>query len=186
MDTLVQIVAENLKKYRESRNLSLDKLSQATGVSKGMLSQIENGNANPSISTLLKIANGLKMSFTTLLKERKPAVLVVDNARMEPVLADGGKCRIHPLFPFESGKRFEIYYFEMEPGSHRVSEKCLVDNVAEYVFVQQGRLKITVDGNDSTVHAAQSMAFDASRRHEYANVGKELVKAVMMLYYPEV
>jgi transcriptional regulator with XRE-family HTH domain len=186
MDTLVQIVAENLKKYRETRNLSLEKLSQATGVSKGMLSQIENGNANPSISTLLKIANGLKMSFTTLLKERKPAIWVVDNTRMEPVLSDDRKCRLFPLFPFESGKRFEIYYLEMEPGARRVSEKCLVDNVAEYVFVQQGLLRITVGGNDSTVRAAQSITFDASRQHEYINVGKETVKAIMMLYYPEV
>ena len=44
METLVQIVAENLKNYRESKNLSLEKLARATGVSKSMLSQIENGN----------------------------------------------------------------------------------------------------------------------------------------------
>ncbi len=110
MDTLVQIVAENLKNYRETRNLSLEKLSQATGVSKGMLSQIENGNTNPSISTLLKIANGLKMSFTALLKEQKAPLLVVNNTHAEPILADDQKCRLYPLFPFESGKRFEIYY----------------------------------------------------------------------------
>ena len=186
MDTPVQIVAENLKNYRETRNLSLEKLSQATGVSKSMLSQIENGNTNPSISTLLKIANGLKMSFTALLKERKSTMLIVDNTHMEPILADDQKCRLYPLFPFESGKRFEIYYFEMEPGAHRVSERCLVDHVAEYVFVQQGLLKITVGENDSTVHAAQSITFDASRQHEYTNVGNEVIKAIMMLYYPEV
>ncbi|GAK58960.1 transcriptional regulator, XRE family protein [Candidatus Vecturithrix granuli] len=186
MDTLVQIVAENLKNYRETRNLSLEKLSQATGVSKGMLSQIENGNTNPSISTLLKIANGLKMSFTALLKERKAPLLVVDNTHAEPILADDQKCRLYPLFPFESGKRFEIYYFEMEPGAHRVSERCLVDHVAEYVFVQQGLLKITVGEHDATVHADQSITFDASRQHEYTNVGNKVIKAIMMLYYPEV
>jgi transcriptional regulator with XRE-family HTH domain len=186
MDTPIQIVAENLKKYRETRNLSLEKLSQATGFSKGMLSQNENGNTNPSISTLLKIANGLKMSFTALLKERKPTMLIVDNTHMEPIVADDQKCRLYPLFPFESGKRFEIYYFEMEPGAHRVSEGCSVDHVSEYVFVQQGLLKITVGEYDSTVHTAQSITFDASRQHEYTNVGNEVIKAIMMLYYPEV
>ena len=186
MDTLVQIVAENLKNYRETRNLSLEKLSQATGVSKSMLSQIENGNTNPSISTLLKIASGLKISFAALLKERKSSMLIVDNAHMEPILSDDRKCRLYPLFPFESGKRFEIYYFEMEPGAHRVAEKCLVDHVAEYVFVQQGLLKITVGENNSTVHADQSITFDATQQHEYINVGNKVIKAIMMLYYPEV
>jgi transcriptional regulator with XRE-family HTH domain len=186
MDSLVQIVAENLKNYRVTRNLSLEKLSQATGVSKSMLSQIENGTTNPSISTLLKIASGLKMSFAALLKERKPTMLIVDNTHMEPILADDKKCRLYPLFPFESGKRFEIYYFEMEPGAHRVSERCLVDHVAEYIFVQQGLLKITVGENESTVHADQSITFDASRQHEYTNMGSEVIKAIMMLYYPEV
>jgi XRE family transcriptional regulator, regulator of sulfur utilization len=186
MDTLVHIVAENLKNYRETRNLSLEKLSQATGVSKGMLSQIENGNTNPSLSTLLKIANGLKMPFTALLQERKSTLLIVDNTHMAPVVTDDQKCRLYPLFPFESGKRFEIYYFEMEPGAHRVSEKCLVEQVSEYVFVQQGLLKITVGEHDSTIHADQSITFDASRQHAYTNVGNEVIKAIMMLYYPEV
>jgi transcriptional regulator with XRE-family HTH domain len=186
MDTLVQIIAGNLKKYRETRNLSLEKVSQATGVSKSMLSQIENGNTNPSISTLLKIANGLRMSFTTLLKERKPPMLIVDNTHMEPIVAEDQKYRLYPLFPFESGKRFEIYYFEMEPGTHRVSEGCFVEHAAEYIFVQQGLLKITVGENDSTVHADQSITFDASRQHEYTNMGNEVIKAIMMLYYPEV
>ena len=186
MDTPVQIVAENLRNYREARNLSLERLSQATGVSKSMLSQIENGTTNPSISTLLKIASGLKMSFTALLKERKPAMLTVDNKQAQPTLADGKKCRLYPLFPFEAGKRFEIYYLEMEPGAHRVSEKCLVDHVAEYVFVQQGVLKITVGENESTVHADQSITFDASQQHRYTNTGNELIKAIMMLYYSEV
>jgi XRE family transcriptional regulator, regulator of sulfur utilization len=185
MDTLVQIVAENLKSYREARNLSLDKLSQATGVSKSMLSQIENGNANPSISTLLKISSGLKMSFTALLKERRPAMSVVDNAQGEPILSEDRETRLYSLFPFEAGNRFEIYYFEMDIGARRVSEKCLVDHVAEYVFVQQGLLKVSVGENDSTVHADQSMTFDASQQHVYTNIGSEMIKATMMLYYPE-
>jgi transcriptional regulator with XRE-family HTH domain len=185
MEKLVQIIAENLKNYRETRNLSLDKLSSATGVSKSMLSQIENGNTNPSISTLLKIANGLKMSFTALLQEQKPDLSILDNTAMEPVLADDPRYRLYPLFPFDAGTRFEIYYVELDPGAHRVSEGHL-DRVAEYVFVQQGVLSITVNGKDSVVRANQSITFDASRQHAYANRGDRVVRAIMMLHYAEV
>jgi transcriptional regulator with XRE-family HTH domain len=185
MEKLVQIIAENLKNYRETRNLSLDKLSRATGVSKSMLSQIENGNANPSISTLLKIANGLKMSFTSLLQERKPEMSILDNTAMEPVFADGHRYRLYPLFPFDSGTRFEIYYVEIEPGAHHISEGHL-DRVTEYLFVQQGVLSITVNENASRVQANQSISFDASRQHAYANEGGEVVKAIMLLYYAKI
>lgn len=184
MDNLVQIISENLKNYRETRNLSLDKLAQATGVSKSMLSQIERGKTNPSISTLLKIANGLKVSFTALLQEQKPGLSIVDNTQREPVLADGKKYRLYPLFPFESGKRFEIYYVEMDPGAHMVSEGHL-EHVSEYIFVQQGELQISVEEHRSTVRADQSISFDASRQHGYANRGKTMVKAIMMLYYSD-
>ena len=184
MDHLVQIISENLKNYRETRNLSLDKLSQATGVSKSMLSQIERGNTNPSISTLLKIANGLKVSFTALLKEQKPGLSIVENTQREPVLADGKKYRLYPLFPFESGKRFEIYYVEIDPGAHLVSEGHL-DHVSEYIFVQQGELQIGVENHESPVRTDQSITFDASRQHSYSNTGKDMVKAIMMLYYSD-
>ncbi len=58
------VLAENLKTLRANRKLSLDKVAELTGVSKTMLSQIERGESNPTIHTVWKIANGLKISFT--------------------------------------------------------------------------------------------------------------------------
>ena len=64
-------LSNNLKVIREERNLSLDKLSEMTGVSKSMLRQIEIGQSSPTIATIWKIANGLRIPFTALLKEQK-------------------------------------------------------------------------------------------------------------------
>ncbi len=64
MDQPVEAISNNLRTIRESRNFSLDQLSELTGVSKSMLRQIETGKSSPTISTIWKIANGLRVSFT--------------------------------------------------------------------------------------------------------------------------
>jgi transcriptional regulator with XRE-family HTH domain len=67
MEEPTLVVAQNLRRMREDKKLSLDRLAELTGVSKSMLGQIERGESSPTISTIWKIANGLKVSFTSLL-----------------------------------------------------------------------------------------------------------------------
>mgnify|MGYP001481338993 FL=1 len=55
MENIGHIVAENLKRLREERKLSLDAVAKSSGVSKSMLGQIERGVTNPTISTLWKM-----------------------------------------------------------------------------------------------------------------------------------
>ena len=55
MDYLSNNVAVNLKRIRKSKSMSLDQVSEQTGVSKSMLAQIERGTANPSLGVLGKI-----------------------------------------------------------------------------------------------------------------------------------
>ena len=61
-------LALNVKRIRESKKLTLDAAAAATGVSRSMLAQLEKGEVNPTVSVLWKIANGYKVSFTSLLE----------------------------------------------------------------------------------------------------------------------
>ncbi|MEB9453351.1 helix-turn-helix transcriptional regulator, partial [Bacillus cereus] len=67
MEEIQLILAKNLKSIREKEKLSLEKVSQLTGVSKTMIGQIERGESSPTLTTIWKIANGLKVSFTSLI-----------------------------------------------------------------------------------------------------------------------
>ena len=95
-------IAENLRAMRESRGLSFEQLSDLTGVSKSMLRQIENGKSSPTISTIWKIANGLRVSFTSLLC-RPPVRAEVKSFHDEPPPDRGGKAvspvSAHPVQP---------------------------------------------------------------------------------------
>lgn len=66
LDKFSFIIAENLKRFRDERKLSLDNVSKLSGVSKSMLGQIERGEANPTVSTVWKIANVLKYHLQNL------------------------------------------------------------------------------------------------------------------------
>lgn len=84
------ILAHNLKSLREQRKLSLDKVAELTGISKTMLGQIERGESSPSITTVWKIANGLKLSFTSLIHEPYSNTVVVSRDDVQALIEDNG------------------------------------------------------------------------------------------------
>ena len=62
-----------IRRVRTERELTLEEASQRAGVSSSMLGQIERGESNPTVSTLWKIAEGLRISFSELMGEREEA-----------------------------------------------------------------------------------------------------------------
>ena len=81
---VTKIVAANVKDIREKKKLTLDAAAETTGVSRSMLAQIEKGDVNPTISVLWKIANGYKVSFTTLVKEPDEHAVMIKRAAASP------------------------------------------------------------------------------------------------------
>ena len=182
MERNTNIIAKNLKEIREKRNLSLDKLSEITGVSKSMLRQIEKGKSSPTISTLWKIANGLKISFSGLLTEQKTNT-IVKSFKNEKVLQDNnGHYRVYPIIPFNPKMPIEIYYLEMDNNSVFISEPHQ-GNIEEQIFVINGVLEMEINGEKHTVKEEEYILFKANIRHIYKNVGTTEVKALMQLYY---
>ena len=107
-------LAQNLRIIREDRNLSLDKLADLTGVSKSMLRQIETGQSSPTISTLWKIANGLRVPFTALLREQSAEVVLSGFKAGKPLTGRSKGYRLFPLVPFDPERSFETYYVEID------------------------------------------------------------------------
>ena len=182
MEQADNAISANLKAIREQRNLSLDQLAELTGVSKSMLRQIETGRSSPTIATIWKIANGLRLSFTTLVKRRQTDVAIMDFKGPERLTAASGHYRLFPMIPFDPERAFEIYHVEIDPGTTFDGEPH-TGNVEEYVFVHQGRLEITVDENRYSADADQCIRFVANRPHRYHSAGDDMVSAIMMICY---
>jgi len=175
-------VAENLQGIREDRNLSLDKLAEMTGVSKSMLRQIEIGQSNPTIATIWKIANGLRIPFTALLKEQQRDV-VMGAFKAEPPLTSGVEgYRIFPLIAFDPERAFETYYVEIEPGVLFPAEPHQ-GNAEEHVFVMRGQIKISLAEKTILVEEEKFISFQADCDHSYHNTGDDLAVAMMIISY---
>jgi XRE family transcriptional regulator, regulator of sulfur utilization len=183
MDEVTRQTAANLTAIRKERALSLDDVAGLSGVSKSMLRQIERGASSPTISTLWKIANGLKVSFSSLVKESDPSVSVVDNRAGPPLLEGGGGYKLFPLFPFEAERKFEVYQVEITRGTRLESEGHRA-GVEEYLFVSAGTLQLAVQEKSYRVDRDQSIRFDAAGPHSYGNTGAATVKLIMLICYP--
>ncbi len=78
-----------------------------------MLSQIEKGNSNPTITTLWKIANGLHLSLSQLTSLNNDEVDFIDESDIIPIIDD--KVSIYPYFPYDDNKKFEMFKMVIEP-----------------------------------------------------------------------
>ena len=183
MESLNLIISNNLKQIREERKISLDKVAEMTGVSKSMLGQIERGEANPTITTVWKIANGLKISFTSLIQTPQSDIVLINKEELQPLIEDNGKYRLFPFFPYEEGRRFEVYSADIEQGGY-LSATSHGDGTQEFITVFDGELTIRVSEEEYTVKTGNSIRFKTDKPHVYHNSGTTLTRLSMIIFYP--
>ena len=183
MEKLNFIIAENLRRFRAEKTLSLDNVSKLTGVSKSMLGQIERCEVNPTVSTLWKIANGLKISCTQLMSMPEADFEIVDKSQVQPLVEDNGRIRIFPMFPFNSATRFEMYSIEIDDGGY-LSSEAHQQGTQEFITVFSGKLTISINGEDFVVTAGNSIRFKTDSPHAYKNTGDIICSLSMVIYYP--
>jgi transcriptional regulator with XRE-family HTH domain len=175
-------LARNLQALRESRNLSLAELSELTGVSKSMLWQIEAGQSSPTIATIWKIANGLRVPFTAFLQQQDSEVVVGALKQDKPLRGESEGYRLFPLVPFDPERSLEVYYVEIDPGTTLDAEPHQ-GNAKEFVFVMRGKIDITVDDTRHAVDGTHFMSFVANCPHQYRNPGRETSAVIMLISY---
>ncbi len=176
------VVSVNIKRIRERKKLTLDAAAEITGVSRSMMAQIEKGYVNPTISVLWKIANGYKVSFTSLVERKNDAVAVVRRSDVEPLKEDNGRYLNYPIFPFDEKTLFETYRIVIEPEGTFSAEPHL-NGSEEYITVFSGRVEITVAEERFEMAKGDSIRFYANTSHSYRNVGTEQVELSMLIYY---
>ena len=184
MEHLNDIFAANLKRIREDKKLSLDKVATMTGVSKSMLGQIERGESNPTITTVWKIAAGLKVSFTSLINEPVSDHKIVAKEDVEPMVEDRGKIRFYPLFPYRDDQPFEVYMCEMDKGAY-MEGNSHGEGSHEVITVYEGEVTMRVEDQELVVKKGSGMQVRADRPHNYHNTYDGVTQMNIVIYYPQ-
>lgn len=186
-DALVE-VAETLgaavRTARSERGWSLDRAASRLGVSRRLLTQIEAGSANPSLSTLLSIATGCGVDLAQLISGTAGSADVIvqpDNTSADVLWSTDAGSRARLLV----GKGpLEMWSWRIEPGDVRRSPAHAPHSL-EALVVTKGRVEIAVDGSEpTTVSAGQSMIFTAHGAHEYRNTSARAVEFLLAVFDP--
>lgn len=178
-------IGKNLKRLRNQMELSLSEVSKLTGVSKTMLSQIERSESVPTISTIWKIANGLKVKFDTLLEDNDSSMCDIRRIEdMSPLRDKSHLAEIYCMVPFSpvSGFGYEFFYCIFQPGCDYVSDGHK-NSVAELIFVYQGELDLIVGADTYHITAGSTVTIEAKGAHRYINKGKEAAKISSLVSY---
>ena len=183
MEAIHLKIGEKLKTLRTAHALTLDDVSSLTGVSKPMLGQIERGQSVPTVTTLWKIATGLKAPLSYFLEMPQAEYRIVAPEPSTVVQGDGGKMRAYPLFTYDPVRSVETFYIVFAPGCRHFSDKHS-DGVEEHIFVLQGALRLVLGDKTVDVSEKQAVRFRADISHAYQNLSQRECAVYNTIFYP--
>ncbi|MBP5194480.1 MAG: helix-turn-helix domain-containing protein [Lachnospiraceae bacterium] len=161
-------ISENLRRIRKARGMSLDTMSERTGVSKSMLGQIERGESNPTVSTIEKIAEGLKISFDELFYVREADVRVIDPDRTEVTREKEGKYRLKQIFGYDSRRPFEVYQAEIYPGGS-MKDMTESEDAVRYITVIEGELQLLAEDESYNIGPGDEVRIAGGKGYRLEN-----------------
>ncbi len=175
-------IASRVRAARAQRRWTLDELAARSAVSRRRLVQIEHADANPSVSTLLKLAAALGVTLTELLSEEPEARPVTVAAAHDAMTlwstAAGSSARL-----LVSLGPLELWTWTLQPGDRRASEPHRPGSL-ELLTVQTGTLALDVGDHHVEIPAGDSARFDATWPHTYANPAATVATFTLVVLEP--
>jgi len=170
---------------RAKRRWSLERLAQASGVSRAMLGQIELHQSTPTINVLWKVARALDVPFSALIAERQPERARVLSAHSAKILTSKDRTfSSRALFPFDEPRTVEFYELRLAPQATEQADPH-PPGTMENLIVTSGSLEMHVGDATYTVETGDAILFQADVPHAYRNRGKTDVVMYLVMTYAE-
>jgi len=164
-----------VRALREAMGLSLRDLGERSGVSAPMLSQVERGETSPTLAVAAKIAGGLELTLSQLLRIDEGEHVAVSRAGERRLLERGGH-RFEELTPPLPGQRADVSLHALDVGATtggRDDPPMHEPGSRETAVVLSGTLALVVDGTRHELKEGDSVTFDADLPHHFENEGEE-------------
>lgn len=185
-------IGARLRDARMQRGLSLRSVAQSLGVSASLISQVETGKTQPSVSTLYAMVNHLGVSMDELLGVAPPTDFTVDapavtGRPIKPAVQRGDE---NPVIEMENGVRWERLavgeggpadplLVSYAPGaSSSIEGKLMRHSGVEYAYLLEGELTLQLDFDTFVLHPGDSLEFDSVRPHLYVNHGTTVARGI--------
>jgi transcriptional regulator with XRE-family HTH domain len=178
--TLGSDLAARVRALRTDRGWSLKGMSDLCGVSRSMLSQIERGEANPTVAVALAIATAFNISLDELVAPDQHSPLEVIHAD-DPhyVYRSDDACRIRTLSPLTSQRQLEFYEITLQPDG-ALRSAAHFTGTREHLTVQRGRVRVEAGQHASDLRAGDSIAYPADVPHAIVNIGRRAASVYLI------
>lgn len=169
---LGQVISKNVASLRKRADLSLDRLAERAGLSKGTVVGIENARANPSIGILCRLASALSVSVSDLMEipnmDRTLSPIERTTPRQLWESAYGGKATL--LSAISGEAMFELWSWTLGAGDCFTSD-AHSPGTAELIAVQSGSLEVAVGSESLTLAAGETVKLRTDLPHSYKSLG---------------
>ena len=183
-DEVAAAIARNARKLRTERQWSLEHLAGRSGVSKGMLVQIEQARTNPSIGTLCRLADAYGVTLAQIVELSDTASVRVVEPDEVVRLWEGDAGSVGDLLVgADRREHVELWRWSLAAGDAHVSEGHM-EGTREMMAVLSGTLSLEVGEVTHVVRAGGAVLFDADRPHAYRNAHKRPLDAVLVVIQP--
>src|SRR3989442_13299347 len=162
-----------LRLERLRRRVSLPDLEKRTGVSRSMLSEVERGGKGPPVPVRDRIATGLDTSIARLLGEETATRMIVLRRGEHDTAHDASGWERRILSPVLPGVEFELMRTTIPGGVDAGEFAAHAPGSREYLAMERGRLRLTLDGVEHVLRAGDSIYYAGDCRHAFANAGDE-------------
>lgn len=162
-------VGGRVKTIRTSRGMTVAQLAEQTGLSKGLISQIENDKASPSLATLERLAEGLGVPAAYLLLKACEGLQVVRAGDRQLYHFGPDHLRVEVLSA-RSGRNLKAVLVEMPPGTGTGSE-AHSHGGEEWHMVLEGRIQAIQGDQQVDLEAGDCFHWTGCVPHRVLNVG---------------
>ena len=179
-----KILCQRLKELRKKSNMTLEELSMASGVSRSMLSQIERGQANPTLTVACKIAKAFSISIGDLVEEPWTGSSIKVIRADDPAYQyrSDGDCRIRTLSPLDMEKDIEFYEVAIAPKAS-LSSAPHFEGAREFLTVEKGSIEVRSGQDKCKIKKGDSAHYRADLEHEISNIGKGEALCFLVVTY---
>jgi transcriptional regulator with XRE-family HTH domain len=167
------VIGARVKALRESSSLSLRELAGRCGVSAPMLSQVERGETSPTLAVAARIASGLELRLSQLLRLDEGGAVTVARAGNRP---RGGNSRrghrFEVLSSAQPGQRAELSRHTLAPGgaTGTADDPPMHEpGSRESALIERGKVVLVCDGHRHELGEGDCVTFDADLPHHFEN-----------------
>ncbi|MEO8969456.1 MAG: XRE family transcriptional regulator, partial [Solirubrobacteraceae bacterium] len=165
-------LGQQIRTARQSQQLTLETISQRSGISIGALSQVERGKGNPAFFTLLKIAHALEVPLTTLLQletRGSPVVRARKRRPLAPHFFESQDVKSELLTP-DLDRQLQVCRYVLPPGA-TTEDTPFVHRGEEFITVVKGQCVVGLEDVEYELGPGDSIAYPATTPHWFAARG---------------